>query len=72
MRFDNFTPAERRVLLHSIEDEILSLDVRTASPIEPGVWRESNELCRASLRVDRDHLKSLLAELRPLVIADLN
>lgn len=72
MRFADFTPAERLLLLHALEDAVLLLNGRTSSTIAPDVWRESNELLRASLRTERDNMAALLGELRPLVSADLN
>lgn len=72
MKFADFTPNERLLLLHALEDEVQLLNARTASTIAPGVWRESNELLRASLRTERDGMVALLNEVRELVSVDLN
>lgn len=72
MKFDDFTPAERLLLLHALEDEVQLLNARTSSTIAPGVWRESNELLRASLLAERAGMVALLEQVRSLVCVDLN
>lgn len=69
MKFNDFTPAERLLLLllHALKDEVQLLNARTSSTIAPGVWRESNELLRTFLRAERDGMAALLEGLRPLV-----
>lgn len=72
MKFADFTPVERLLLLHALEDEVQMLNCRTSSTIAPGVWRESNELLRATLLAKRDATQALLDEVRELVKLDLN
>lgn len=72
MKFADFTPEERLLLLHALEDEVQLLNSRTSSTIAPGVWRESNELLRASLLAERAGMVALLEQVRSLVRVDLN
>ena len=72
MKFADFTPEERLLLLHALEDEVHLLNCRTSFPIAPDAWQDSHELLRTSLLAERDGLEVLLKELRELVKLDLN
>lgn len=72
MRFEDFTPAERRILLHALDREIQWFVGRLNVPIEPDHWQACHEEIRRQRRADMEVVKCLRGELSRLVVIDLN
>ncbi|MCM1440056.1 MAG: hypothetical protein NC131_12770 [Roseburia sp.] len=72
MRFENFAPAERRVLLHALDNQIQWLVGRLSVPIEPGTWQSCHEVMRRQRSIELSVVRKLRSELSELVKTDLN
>lgn len=72
MRYSDFAPAERRVLLHALDNQIQWLVGRLSVPIEPGAWQSCHEEVRRQRSIELAVVRNLRSELSELVKADLN
>lgn len=72
MRFEDYTPSERRVLLHALDNQIQWLVGRLSVHVEPDRWQSCHEEVCRQRSIELAVVRSLRSELHELVKADLN
>ncbi len=72
MRFKDFSPAERSILLNALDNQIQWLRGQLSVPADPGHWQSAHDKVHRQRRIELEFLKELRSELAHLVVVDLN
>lgn len=72
MRFEDFPPDERLLLLYALDNQIQWLVGLLIAPPEPCHWQSAHEEVRRQRSIDLALVRKLRAELAELAKADLN
>lgn len=72
MRFEDLYPAERRVLLHALDNQIQWLVGLINAPAEADRWQQAHEEVRRQRSIELSVVRNLHDELYELVKTDIN